>query len=256
MSEQPVVLSEVRDGILVVTLNRPEARNAVNAELAETLATTMDRLDEDDELQCAVLTGAGNTFCAGMDLKAFTRGERPEVDDRGFAGLVRRPPRKPLIGAIEGYALAGGLEIALACDLLVAADDAKLGIPEAKRGLVAAGGGVFRLPKRISYAVAMELALTGDMITATRAYELGLVNRVTPPGGALDAAITLARAVAANGPLALKISKQLVARSFDWSDEESWEKQVPFVEMVLSSEDAIEGATAFAEKRDPVWRGR
>ncbi len=195
------VLTERRGQVLVITLNRPEARNAVNAELAQGVAAALDELDGERELSVGVLTGAGKGFCAGMDLKAFVQGESPHVDGRGFAGIAQQPPRKPLIAAIEGFAVAGGLEVALACDLIVAAKGAKLGIPEVKRSLVAAAGALLRLPRRIPYHAAMELALTGDPISAERGAELGLVNRVTEAGGALDGALELADAVARNAPL-------------------------------------------------------
>ncbi len=255
MSEQ-AVLSERRDRVLVVTLNRPQAKNAVNAALAEGVSAAMDELDGDDSLVAAILTGAGGSFCAGMDLKAFVRGESAFLADRGFAGLTRRPPAKPLIAAVEGYALAGGFEIALACDLIVASKQAIFGIPEVKRSLVAAAGALIHLPKRIPYHVAMELALTGDPIGAERAYELGVVNRLAEPQGALDAALELAAAIAPNAPLAVRASKQIVASTHDWSVEEAWTKQGEIAGPVFVSEDAKEGATAFAEKRPPVWRGR
>jgi enoyl-CoA hydratase len=254
-TESPV-LTERRDGVLVITLNRPKARNAVNLELAQGVADAVDELDGDDELRIGVLTGAGGTFCSGMDLKAFAQGSSPFVEGRGFAGIVQAPPKKPLIAAIEGYALAGGLEVALACDLLVASREAKLGIPEVKRGLVAAAGALIRLPKRIPQHVAMELALTGDFITTERGYELGLINRLTDAGGALDEALALAATIAKNGPLAITASKQIVTGAADWTDAEAWDKQAEFVGPVFTSEDAKEGAIAFAEKRDPVWKGR
>jgi enoyl-CoA hydratase len=253
---EPAVLTERRDGVLVVTLNRPEARNAVNGALAEGVAAALDDLDADDDLRVGVLEGAGKGFSSGMDLKAFVAGERPYVDDRGFAGITRRSARKPLIAAIEGFAVAGGFEVALSCDLIVAAKGARLGIPEVKRSLVAAGGALFRLPRRIPYHLAMELALTGEPIDAERAHELGLVNRLAEPGEALDAALELAAEIVRNGPLALVASKEIVAASGDWTEEESWEKQGPIAGPVMSSEDAREGAVAFAEKRDPVWKGR
>jgi enoyl-CoA hydratase/carnithine racemase len=250
------VLTERRDGVLLVTLNRPEARNAVNLAVAEGIAAALDDLDADAELQVGVLTGAGAGFCAGMDLKAFVTGERPWVRDRGFAGIVRRASRKPLIAAIEGFAVAGGLEVALACDLIVAARGAKLGIPEVKRSLVAAGGALLRLPQRVPYGVAMELALTGNPIDAQRAHEVGLINRVAEPGGAVDAALELAARIAANGPLALAATKTVMEEARDWPESEFWDRQAPISDPVFSSEDAREGATAFAEKRAPVWRGR
>jgi enoyl-CoA hydratase len=250
------VLTERREDVLVITLNRPEARNAVNLAVAEGLAAAVDALDADDALSVGVLTGAGGAFCAGMDLKAFVAGEQPFVDGRGFAGIVQRPPRKPLIAAIEGFAVAGGLEVALACDLVVAARGARLGVPEVKRSLVAAGGALRRLPERIPYGVAMELALTGDPISAERAAELGLVNRLAEPGEAVAGALELAAAVAANGPLALAATKAILTRQRDWGDEEFWARQDELAGPVFASHDAREGATAFAEKRAPRWTGR
>jgi enoyl-CoA hydratase len=255
-SDRRPVLTERRDGVLVITLNRPRARNAINLDVAQGIAAAIDELDRDDDVRAGVLTGAGGTFCSGMDLKSFSAGQRPHVEGRGFAGIVQAPPRKPLVAAIEGYALAGGLEIALACDLLVAASDAKLGIPEVKRGLVAAAGALIRLPRRIPHHVAMELALTGEFITGDRALSIGLLNRVTPPGRALEEAISMAAAIARNGPLAIAASKRMVLGAGEWTEAEAWRAQAAIVEPVLASEDAREGAVAFAEKRDPVWRGR
>jgi enoyl-CoA hydratase/carnithine racemase len=255
MPDEPV-LTERRDSVLLITLNRPDARNAVNLTLAEGVAAALDELDDDRELGAGVLTGAGKGFSAGMDLKAFVAGERPWVGDRGFAGIVQRASRKPLIAAIEGFGVAGGLEIALSCDLIVAARGAKLGIPEVKRSLVAAGGALRRLPQRLPFGVAMELALTGDPIDAERGYELGLVNRLAEPGGAVDSAIELAAAIARNGPLALEATKATLQQQFDWTESEFWQRQGELAEPVMRSEDAREGATAFAEKREPVWQGR
>jgi enoyl-CoA hydratase len=256
MADEPAVLTERRGDVLVVTLNRPEARNAVNGALAQGVADATDELDGDEALRVGVLTGAGKGFSAGMDLKAFVAGERPYVEDRGFAGITQRGARKPVIAAIEGFAVAGGLEIALSCDLIVAARGARLGIPEVKRSLVAAAGALFRLPRRIPYHLAMELALTGDPIDAERAHELGLVNRLAEPGGALDAALELAAQIVKNGPLALIASKEIVQNALDWTEEQAWEKQGAIAGPVMVSEDAREGAIAFAEKRDPVWKGR
>jgi enoyl-CoA hydratase len=255
-AEQPAVLTERRDGVLVITLNRPEVRNAVNAAVAKGIADALDTLDADDDLRVGVLTGAGGFFCAGMDLGAFVKGESPWYGDRGFAGIAQRGARKPLIAAIEGFAVAGGFEVALACDLVVAAEGAKLGIPEAKRSLVAAGGALLHLPKRMPYHVVMELALTGDPLPAERFHEFGVVNRIAPKGGALDAALELAQAITKNGPLALQASKEIVQKQFDWSAEEQWEKQGAISGPVFVSDDAKEGASAFKEKRDPVWQGR
>jgi enoyl-CoA hydratase len=255
MSEQPL-LSERRDRVLLITLNRPEARNAVNLAMAEAMAAALDELDSDDELSVGVIAGEGKGFSSGMDLKAFASGERPWAGDRGFAGIVQKPAEKPLIAAIEGFAVAGGLEIALACDLIVAAKGARLGIPEVRRGLVAAGGALRQLPRRLPGAIAMELALTGETIAAERGAELGLVNRLAEPGKALEAALELAGALAANAPLALRASKTVLRQQGSWDDETFWREQGAIVGPVFSSEDAIEGATAFSEKRAPNWRGR
>jgi enoyl-CoA hydratase len=251
-----MIRAEPVGDVLVVTIDRPEARNAVNLAVAEGIAAAMDRLDGDEALRAGILTGAGGTFCAGMDLKAFVAGERPYVGDRGFAGIAQRPPRKPLIAAVEGWALAGGFEVALACDLIVAARDARFGIPEVKRGLVAAAGALLRLPRRIPYHLAMELALTGEPIGAERAHAIGIASRLTEPGGALDGAHELAALISRNGPLAIDASKRIVAAAADWGEAEGWERQGEITGPVFASEDAREGATAFAEKRDPVWRGR
>jgi enoyl-CoA hydratase len=250
------VLVDVADGIMTVTLNRPEAKNAANKAVAVGIAAAMDKLDSDDGIRVAILTGAGGTFCAGMDLKAFVSGEMPFVEGRGFAGLTESTPRKPLIAAVEGYALAGGLELAIACDLIVTAENAKFGIPEAKRGLAAAAGGLMRLPRQIPPRIAMELAVIGDFITAQRAYELGLVNQIVPAGSALDAAKAMATRVAANGPLAIAVSKKVILESADWSADEMWQKQAELVTPIFSSEDAMEGSIAFAEKRAPNWKGK
>lgn len=249
------VLTQVEDGILIVTINRPEARNAMNKAAAEGIAAAMDRLDEDDDLRVAILTGAGGTFCSGMDLKGFLRGESPSIEGRGFGGITQQGPSKPLIAAVEGYALAGGMELMISCDLVVANKDAKFGIPEAKRGLAAAAGGLMKLPDLIPPKIAMELALTGDFIDATRAYELGLVNRVVD-GSALDAAKELAARINENGPLAVRVSKQIVDQSRGWNLEERWDEQAKLLPKVFMSEDAREGAAAFAEKRKPNWKGK
>lgn len=251
------VLTEERDdGVLVITINRPEARNAVNAAVAEGVAAAVDRLDEADDLRVGVLTGAGGTFCSGMDLKAFLSGELPVLEGRGLAGLTEAPPRKPLIAAVEGYALAGGFEVLLACDLVVASEEARLGVPEVKRGLVAGAGAAILLPERVGLPRALELLLTGEPIGAERAAEWGLVNRLTPAGAALDGALDLARTVSANGPLAVAVSKQVARSARDWSTEEMWQRQGDLVMAVFMSKDAQEGAAAFAEKRPPVWQGR
>ena len=256
-TEQPAPVLVERDGrIQIITLNRPDARNAVNRGLAEGIANALDELDADDELSVAILTGAGGGFCAGMDLKAFVQGEVPYVGDRGFAGITQRGANKPLIAAIEGFAVAGGLEVALACDLIVAGRSAKLGIPEVKRSLVAAGGALLRLPRRLPEGMAMELALTGDPISAERAHEFGLVNRLADDGQALEGALELARKIAANGPLALAATKAVMQQRHGWGEHEFWDRQGEITGPVFSSEDAREGATAFAEKRAPEWKGR
>jgi enoyl-CoA hydratase len=250
------VLTERRGNVLLITLNRPQVRNAVNAALAAGVAGALEELDAEDALSVGVLTGAGGFFCAGMDLGAFVKGESPWFGDRGFAGIAQRSARKPLIAAIEGFAVAGGMEIALACDLIVAANGAKMGIPEAKRSLVAAGGALLRLPRRMPYHVVMELALTGDTMPAERFHELGVVNSLAEPGSAVDVALELAGRIAKNGPLALAASKQILQEQFDWSSAEMWEKQGAISGPVFVSEDSKEGASAFKEKREPVWKGR
>lgn len=254
MSEE--VLTERRGRVLLITLNRPEARNAVNAAVAAQMAAALDTLDSDDELSVGILAGNGKGFSAGMDLKAFVKGESPHTEGRGFAGITRKAAEKPLIAAIEGFAVAGGLEIALSCDLIVAAKDARLGIAEVKRGLVASAGALFRLPQRIPYTAAMELALTGDFIDGQRAYELGLINRATEPGEALNTALELANTIADNAPLALIASKRIVSQASAWDQQTAWENSDRISAPVMVSEDAKEGATAFAEKRKPEWKGR
>jgi len=254
-SAEPV-LTERRGNVLLITLNRPEVRNAVNAALAAGLAGALEELDAEESLSVGVLTGAGGFFCAGMDLGAFVKGESAWFGDRGFAGITQRSARKPLIAAIEGFAVAGGLEIALACDLIVAARGAKLGIPEVKRSLVAAGGALLRMPRRMPYHVVMELALTGDVLPAERFAELGLVNRVAEPGAAVETALELAGSLAGNAPLALIASKQILQEQFDWSSAQMWERQGVISGPVFASEDAREGSEAFKEKRAPVWKGR
>jgi enoyl-CoA hydratase len=248
---------EIVDRIQIITINRPEARNAINAEVAQALADALDQFDANDGVIVGILTGAGNSFSAGMDLKAFARGgERPYIPGRGFAGICEKPPGKPIIAAVEGYALAGGCEIALACDLIVAADNAQFGLPEVKRGLVPGSGGMLRLPKRIPHHIAMEMVLTGTMMPAARACQYGLVNRLTEPGQALEGALALARVIAGNGPLAVRTAKQVLTESKDWRQEDMFDLQRPRIAPIFASADAKEGSTAFAEKRPPVWQGK
>jgi enoyl-CoA hydratase len=241
--------------VLVITICRPALRNAIDRATSQALADAMDRLDDDPSVAIGILTGAGGNFCSGMDLKAFLRGERVELPGRGLAGIIETPPSKPLIAAVEGYALAGGCEIALACDLIVAADNAFFGIPEVKRGLIAGSGGLVRLPQRIPPQIAMQYALTGDLMPALEARQWGLVNQITPPGGAREAALAMAQQIASNGPLAVKIAKQIVTQSPTWRADEVWAKQNQLLEQVITSHDAREGAAAFQEKRQPVWTG-
>lgn len=239
----------------ILTINRPKARNAINGAVARGIAEALDTFDARPDISAYVLTGAGGTFSAGMDLKGFLSGDFPVVEGRGFGGLTESPPKKPMVAAVEGYALAGGFELALACDVIVASSEAKFGLPEPKRGLVAGAGGIMRLPRRIPYHVAMEIALTGDHYPAARLYELGLVNRIAEPGAALEGALELARKIAANAPLALVATKRVVVESQDWSLEEMFKKQSAIVNPVFGSKDAMEGAAAFAEKRAPQWKG-
>ncbi len=246
------VLTERRGRVLLITLNRPDARNAINHEVAEGLVRSLDELDGDDGLTAGVLTGAGRGFCAGMDLKAFAERGAPKVMARFFT----EGAAKPLVAAIEGFAMAGGLEIALTCDLLVAAKGAKLGIPEVGVGLFAAGGGLLRLPRRLPYGVAMEMALTADPITAEQAHGYGLITRLAEPGQAVEVALDLAARIARNAPLAVATSKRLVRASLGCTEAEFWELQKAHIPVVFRSEDAREGPRAFAEKRAPVWSGR
>ena len=252
---EPVLRTETRGHVLVITLNRPQAKHAFNLALATALSNALDAFEDEPALRVAVITGAGGTFSSGADLKALLRGERGHTEKRGGFGIMKRPPDKPLVAAVEGYAVAGGFELALCADLVVAARDAKFGLPEVKRGLVAVGGALFRLPRRIPYHVAMEMALTGDLYPADRMLELGLVSRVVDPGRALQEAIDLAAKISENAPLALRATKQIVARSADWTDEVAWREQRRFADVAFKSEDAKEGPRAFAEKRRPVWKG-
>ncbi|MFE9327551.1 crotonase/enoyl-CoA hydratase family protein [Nocardia sp. NPDC052278] len=249
------VITEYAEGVAVITINRPHARNAVTAEVAAAIADAVDTLEQRDDLSVGILTGAGGVFCAGMDLKAFARGESPSIPGRGFGGLTESPPTKPLITAIEGWALAGGCELALSADIIVAARTARFGLPEVKRGLVAAAGGLLRLPKALPYPVAMRLALTGDPLDAVEAERFGLVSVLTDEGAALKTARELAATIAANGPLAVRATKRIVSEAAAWTDLAAFETQRAIAGPVMKSADAREGAVAFAEKRAPVWRG-
>ncbi|HUL24835.1 MAG TPA: crotonase/enoyl-CoA hydratase family protein [Streptosporangiaceae bacterium] len=246
---------EVDGGVAVITIDRPQARNAVNEQVASGIAAAVDELDPRPDVVAMILTGAGGTFCAGMDLKGFLAGENPMAGGRGFGGITQRPPATPVVAAVEGYALAGGFELALACDLIVASEEATFGLPEVTRGLVAAAGGLIRLPRQIPYHLAMEIALTGGRVPAGRLHQAGLINRLVPAGEALGAARALAAEVAANAPLAVAATKRIIVESAGWPAEEAFGRQGAIVRPVLTSADAREGATAFAEKRPPVWRG-
>ncbi|MFI7706781.1 crotonase/enoyl-CoA hydratase family protein [Nonomuraea sp. NPDC049480] len=250
------VLTEFGDGVAVITINRPAARNAVDLETTKALAAAIDELESRPELLVGILTGAGGTFCSGMDLKAFTRGEKPALPGRGFAGITERLPSKPLIAAVEGWAVAGGCELALAADLVVAARDAVFSLPEVKRGLIAVGGGLLRVAKALPYHLAMQLVLTGDPLPAAQAHTYGLVNVLTEPGGALAGARELAARIAANAPFAVRASKQILSASVSYTDEEAFAAQREVWAAVTASADALEGARAFAEKRAPIWQDR
>lgn len=246
------VMTERRGRILLITLNRPDAMNAIDAELAGELLAAVAQLDSDPELSIGVLTGAGRGFCAGMDLKAFEAGE----DMSDMLTFVERGSTKPLIAAVEGFALAGGLELALTCDLIVAAERAKFGIPEVSVGLFAAAGALLRLPGRVGQGKAVEMAITGQPISAEEALQHGLVSRVVPRGQALSAALELAESVARHAPLAVAASKQVLNLAHGITAEEFWALQLPIKTAVFASDDAKEGANAFSEKRDAQWTGR
>jgi enoyl-CoA hydratase/carnithine racemase len=253
------ILRERRGKVEILTINRPEARNAINGAVSSLLSAALDELAEDPAVAVVVLTGSGDkAFSAGMDLKAFAAGEGGSIMGApgGFAGITTREFPKPLIAALNGSALAGGCEVMLSCDLVVAADHASIGIPEAKRGLIAGAGALIRLPKRLPAAVALELALTGDPIDATRALELGLVNRVVPGDRVLDEAVELAERIAANAPLAIRYSKDLIKKAAEVPEAEGWKLNDAAVAVVFTSADAMEGPVAFAEKRAPNWQGK
>lgn len=250
------VLVEHEDGLVIITINRPQVRNAVNRAVSYGVCEAIDEMERRDDLRLAILTGAGGNFCAGMDLKAFSQGEVTRVEGRGLLGIVNTPPKKPLIAAVEGYALAGGFEAVLACDLLVASRTAMFGLPEAKRGLMAGAGGLLRLPRFIPPRIAMEMALTGDMVSAERLEGHGLVNRLVDPGQALAAAKEMARTILANAPLSVQRSKQVIVEQRDWPIEEMFARQDEALGNFRETADAKEGALAFVEKRNPKWIGR
>jgi enoyl-CoA hydratase len=256
MSDSELILFERVDHVAVITINRPHRRNAFDLATAQAMESAVDEFEADPQLRVAIVTGAGGTFSAGQDMKAAARGEIARTERRGGCGIMLEPPNKPVIAAVEGHALGGGLELCLACDLIVAARGAAMGLPEASRAVPAMGGGLFRLPRRIPYHRAMEVALTGKPLTAEQFYELGLVNRLAEPGQSLSVAMELAREIADNGPVAVAASAAVVRRSQDWEDRQSWDLQIPLIEPVLESEDFKEGLAAFAEKRPPVWKGR
>jgi len=249
------VLVEHDDGLVIITINRPDQRNAVNRAVSYGVCEAIDEMDRNPALRAGILTGAGGTFCSGMDLKAFLRGEVTRVEGRGILGIARTPPVKPLIAAVEGYCLAGGFESMLCCDLVVTARDAKFGLPEVKRGLAAAAGGLMRLPRLMPQRIAMEMVLTGDMMDAERLAPYGLFNAIVEPGQALEEARRLARRVIANAPLSVAASKRVIIEQRDWSIAEMFDRQEPITGPVLASQDAREGAAAFAERRAPVWKG-
>jgi enoyl-CoA hydratase len=251
-----VVELDRREHIALVTLNRPEARNAISPEVSHAMAAVLDEIESDAELRAVVVTGRGEVFSAGADLKVVAAGKANDIarGKGGFAGIVTRDFPKPIIAAVNGPALAGGFEIVLSCDLVVAAETARFGIPEVKRGLMAAAGGLIRLPKRVPLAVALELAMTGDPIDADRALQLGLVNRVVPAGRVLDEAINLANRIGENSPIAVRNSRRLVREAAELSEADGWTRTLELMMPVFESGDAVEGATAFAEKRQPVWR--
>jgi enoyl-CoA hydratase/carnithine racemase len=251
----PDVLSERAGRVLVVTLNRPAVRNALTGEMARAIARLMDELDADEDLGAAILTGAGDQFSAGMDLKAFIHGDMPMVDGRGLAGISQRLPGKPIIAAVEGHAVAGGFEVALCCDLIVAGRGAVFGVPEVRRGLIAAGGGLLRLAERVPYNVAAEIALTGDLVSAEQLAAHGAV-RLVERGQALSTAREIALRICENAPLAVRATTEILRAVRNWSDEEAWHQQERIAERIVASRDAHEGARAFAEKRAPAWHGQ
>ena len=259
------VTVETRGNVMLITINRPEARNAVNARVHEGVGDALEAADKDAEIRCVIITGAGDkSFCAGADLVALSRGESLAPDDKvkqgwGFAGIASHAISKPVIACVNGTALGGGLEITLTCDLAVAVDSAQFGLPEPKRGLFAAAGGVFRLPEQLPKKIAMEMILTGDPISADRALALGLINAVAPREQLLDTAFALAERIAVNAPLSVQASKRMaqgIVAGHVARDDAPWAQNRAEAKIVFTSEDSREGPKAFAEKRSPVWKAR
>lgn len=252
------IQTEIQGHILIITINRPEARNAFNAEMAAKMESIIDRYEEDVDLRVAILRAEGTTFCSGQDLKEAAQGRLAMTAKRGGFGIMKKPPLKPLIAAVDGQALAGGMELTLCCDLVVASTASVFGLAEAKRSLIAIGGGCFRLSKRLPWPIAMEIILTGEPKSAQEMKHFGYVNSVVQPGVVLDEALRFAGLIARNGPLAVKASKAIALASVtqNWSDEEAWDKQMEIAAPVRDSEDLKEGLAAFAQKREPVWKGR
>ena len=253
---QQHVRSERQGHILVITMDRPDKLNAFNDEMSQALEQAADLLDEEDDLFIGVLTGAGGVFSAGADLKAAAKGERIRTPKRGIFGFFGRPPRKPILAAVEGYAVGGGFELCLSCDLIVASTSAKFGLPEVRHNVLALGGGLFRLPQRMPYHAAMEMVLTGESRDAHHLHRMGVVNRVVDEGTALPEALKLAHRILENGPTAIAASKEIVFHSGDWTEEMAWKEQNTYARAALRSDDSREGLRAFAEKRRPVWKGR
>jgi len=258
MSEEQLVLTERRGRVLLITLNRPDARNAVNGPVAQAIEAAVDELENDDDLWCGVLAGNGKAFCAGADLKWIAQGKVAALSTErgGFAGITRRERTKPIIAAVHSHAFAGGFEIAIACDLIIAGETVKFGLPEAKRSLVALAGGLVVLPRLIGEKLALEMAITGDAYPAQRMYDAGLVSRIVPNDEVVDAAIGMAEAIAKCGPLAVKASRQIVLAARDMKPAEHWAMADKVGWPVFLSEDAKEGPRAFIEKREPVWQGK
>jgi enoyl-CoA hydratase len=254
----PIIEYQTEGHRAVITINRPEARNAVNGQVAQGIEEAIDRFEADDALWVGILTGVPPVFSAGADLKEINAGRAADLNTRrgGFAGITRRERTKPIIAAVDGAALAGGTEIALACDLIVASTSARFGIPEVKRSLVAAAGGLFRLPRKLPFNVAMELTLTGDPIDAERAHHFGLVNVLCEPGQALDKAGELAGRIEANAPVAVRAARRVVLAATTEDEATGWRLSGEAMAEAMASEDLKEGLVAFIEKRPPAWTGR